>query len=897
MALSVAATADGSSPSSLTQLETLLRFAGNLRLLPAGPSEYLYLQSGPAAVDGVDDAEEFGNTCEKLSTLGFSEEQQAELCRVCSAVLLLGNVAFAGEGGTEPKEGQKLAVVHDAPLDDASSLLQVEPTALRSSLLSRKVSSGRGSSYTVPLSEQQCLDTRDALAKAIYASLFEWIVAHLNAYMAPPDAGSAADKETNLFVGLLDVFGFENFEFNSFEQVCAASRRSRLPVVASAPSVCVPLFSAHPTFASATVVGQLCINFTNERLQQQFIDALVKLQQQDYEREGLQQIEITYPDNAEQLSLLDAKMGVMGLLDEECALPKGSEESYVEKMHARFASSPHYEKPARGKIKAKRRSVVPSASGAMGSASTATAGKDLDVLQFSIAHYAGNVTYTAESWIDKNRGYLAPDLAFLMSTSSSTLLSTLFPRGSGGESKKSSTVLASFRASLRALSSTLLETNARYIRCLKPNASKTAGYFDGHFIARQLRYTGVSAVVEIQRSGYPISLPKADFIKRYRSCAFSDAALTSADLPVDTLCANVLSSIESLLCLETSWLDTLVVQLGKSKIFLREEAVVPSTARSKRAACIDARLLSRRVPCPFPARPLRHVCQRCTRTQVRLIEKAREAIWEEAATAGQRVARGMIARKGSQLMQAHSKAACNVRLALDAKEVVVANAALAVLQKAWDESRVSKRACVSLAWKQRELAELTAEVGQMMEALALETEAHASLAQVIESVEGGAGDFVALKVAWQSAGEAAPLALSVELASAMHKAKALLDAEEARVREAKVEAERAAEAAEKAAAKAEAERAAADAAADAAAQEAARLADEAARAKVKRQAEEYEAAEAKRRRDEEEVARQATERARAAEAAAEADALAAEGMDVIEVEVRNDPRPEKGAAG
>ena len=195
------------------------------------------------------------------------------------------------------------------------------------------------------------------------------------------------------------------------------------------------------------------------------------------------------------------------------------------------------------------------------------------MLQFSIAHYAGKVTYTAKSWIDKNRGYLAPDLAFLMSTSSSTLLSALFPRISGGECRKSSTVLASFRSSLRALSATLLQTNACYIRCLKPNASKIAGHFDGHFIARQLRYTGVSAVVEIQRSGYPISLPKADFFRRYRSCAFSDPALTSAKLPLDTLCANILSSIEALLGLDTSWLDTLSVQLGKTKIFLREEAV------------------------------------------------------------------------------------------------------------------------------------------------------------------------------------------------------------------------------------------------------------------------------------------------------------------------------------
>ena len=287
-----------------------------------------------------------------------------------------------------------------------------------------------------------------------------------------------------------------------------------------------------------------------------------------------------------------------------------------------------------------------------------------------------------------------------------------------------------------------------------------------------------------------------------------------------------------------------------------------------------------------------HGC-RAARTQVRLIEKAREAIWEEAATAGQRVARGMIARKGSRLMQAHSKAARNVRRALDSKEVVVAHAALTVLRTAWDESRLSKRACPwGLVWKQRELAELTAEVGQLMGALSIESEAHASLAKIIESVEEGSVDFAALEGAWQSAGEAAPLALSVELASAMRTAKELLEAEEVRVREAAEEARCATEATAKAAAKAEVaevERAAADAGADGVVQVAVRLVDKEARAEVKRQGEEYGVAEAKRRRDIEleEMAQQGTACALAVESAAEADSLAAEGMDVIEVEVRN----------
>ena len=234
-------------------------------------------------------------------------------------------------------------------------------------------------------------------------------------------------------------------------------------------------------------------------------------------------------------------MGVMGLLDEECQMPKGSEEQYVSKMHKFFAQSPYYAKPERGAGKVKRRSVMPSAQPTPSS-------KDIDKLQFSVIHYAGKVTYTAEAWLEKNRGFLQPELAFMMSNSAHPLLPTLFkPKAAGAGEKKKETVLASFRNSLRSLSATLLQTSARYIRCVKPNMAKVAGRFDGHFISRQLRYTGVAAVVEIQRSGYPISLRKGEFVKRYRSCAFSNPALLDPALDENAKCTNLLNIIRQVL--------------------------------------------------------------------------------------------------------------------------------------------------------------------------------------------------------------------------------------------------------------------------------------------------------------------------------------------------------------
>ena len=211
--------------------------------LLGGTADYAYLREGPADAEGINDADEWSATTNKMEILGFAQEQQTSVFRLLSGVLLMGNIEFV-DGD---KDQQKAA--DPALLAKVAELFKVGKEQLENALTSRKVSSGRGSSYTVPLTHSQCVDLRDALAKAIYTALFDWIVSRLNIFMQM-DTPLSEDDEDELFVGLLDVFGFENFEFNSLEQ--------------------------------------LCINFTNEKLQQQFIDALVKLQQEDYQREGIQ---------------------------------------------------------------------------------------------------------------------------------------------------------------------------------------------------------------------------------------------------------------------------------------------------------------------------------------------------------------------------------------------------------------------------------------------------------------------------------------------------------------------------------------------------------------------------------------------------------------------------------
>jgi myosin I len=197
--------------------------------LLASVADYAYTSEGPADADGINDAEEWATTVNKLDTLGFSLEQQTQVFKLLSGVLLMGNIKFV-DGDKDTQKASDPAV-----LSRVAELFKVGPQQLESALTSRKVSSGRGSSYTVPLTLSQCVDLRDALAKAIYANLFDWVVNRLNVFMQMSAVRSADDDddEDELFVGLLDVFGFE-------------ARRATLPFCCAQPQSS-PLLSSGST--------------------------------------------------------------------------------------------------------------------------------------------------------------------------------------------------------------------------------------------------------------------------------------------------------------------------------------------------------------------------------------------------------------------------------------------------------------------------------------------------------------------------------------------------------------------------------------------------------------------------------------------------------------------------
>ena len=298
----------------------------------------------------------------------------------------------------------------------------------------------------------------EALIKAVYGAAFDFIVEQVNSSIQGSSQlknKDAADAKHGASIGVLDIFGFETFEYNSFEQ--------------------------------------MCINYTNEALQQQFNRYVFKLEQQEYEKEGIMWKFISFPDNQDVLDLIDMKhTGIMALLDEQCILPKSNDNKFTRYLYGRCDDHPRF---------------------------SATSAQRVDHL-FSIEHYAGFVEYTTEGWLEKNKDQL-PAAAFeLIKSSDFELLSNInrFIRaeergGRGTVATKS--VSFQFSAQLRTLRSRIETTVPHYIRCLKPNDELAPDYFEPKNIVEQLRCGGVLEAVRVSRAGYPTRYPHDVFTARY----------------------------------------------------------------------------------------------------------------------------------------------------------------------------------------------------------------------------------------------------------------------------------------------------------------------------------------------------------------------------------------------
>jgi myosin heavy subunit len=430
----------------------------------AQPDEYEYLYTC-TDVDTIDDVDDFKTIQQAFKDLGFPPELVDNLYGVVSAVMALGNVTFTSGG-----RGGRAAVDDKEWLATAASLLAVDKATLEKALTIRELRIRNQETTLVDMNEAQALNTRDALAKFLYARMFDHLVQLINKYI-----GTIAQRMKT--IGILDIFGFEIFEHNSFEQ--------------------------------------LCINFTNEMLQQHFNNQTFKLEEAVYKAEAIVFKHVEFIDNQPMLDLITKRpTGLLPLLDEELVMPKGSDKTFLGKI---------FEQHKKNRV---FKSVLKNPN------------------HFVVRHYAGDVIYDAIGFLEKNRDTLNPDLMEMLFTSTAPLINELFnEKVALSTADQKSSLSKQFQRQLNNLMQELSRTEPHYIRCVKPNENKAAMEFVPRNCMEQLTYSGVFEAVAIRKQGFPFRLKHDEFAARYKCCA-DDASLAAAGNGVQGLCSVVVKAMK-----------------------------------------------------------------------------------------------------------------------------------------------------------------------------------------------------------------------------------------------------------------------------------------------------------------------------------------------------------------
>nr|CCA19817.1 myosinlike protein putative [Albugo laibachii Nc14] len=491
------------------------------------------------------DTERFAHTAQCLSTLGISAIDQLEIFKIVSAILYLSRLEFTASS----KDDDVSEVVSDSMNTETANticeLLRMRPEALAKALTKREMSLyAVTETYQVPLNVRQAIGARTALAVALYSYLFDWLIKRVN-----NSTRALKPKQVTNKICILDIFGFEHFENNSFEQ--------------------------------------LCINFANEKLQQNFTNDVFKNIQVEYQEEGIQWKMVDFVDNASVVTLIEGRFGVLSLLNEECMRPKGNDAAFANKLRAHYHDHEAFESPRFTRD------------------------------AFVINHYAGSVQYNTNGFLLKNSAdALQQDLLGLIGKSRSEFLRNLFPeemlkdavqqqqdekdsmvaqnamRSSLPMRRRTSivaeTVSSQFKAQLNGLMEDIRRTNVHYVRCIKPNSQKNAQLFCKKRVTEQLRCAGIIEAIRISRSAYPNRMLQSIFVDRFRTIALILARQSikkaSCDLPETLLAleANLASlsapelSQGELRPMTQKLLDAYLLpsqselyQIGKTKIFFR----------------------------------------------------------------------------------------------------------------------------------------------------------------------------------------------------------------------------------------------------------------------------------------------------------------------------------------
>uniref|UniRef100_A0A8C3MJB4 Myosin-7 n=1 Tax=Geospiza parvula TaxID=87175 RepID=A0A8C3MJB4_GEOPR len=424
-------------------------------LVTSNPYDYGYVSQGEVTVASIDDAEELLATDSAFDVLGFTAEEKAGVYKLTGAIMHFGNMKFKQKQREEQAEPDG---TEDA--DKSAYLMGLNSADLLKGLCHPRVKVGN-EYVTKGQSVQQVYYSIGALAKAVYEKMFNWMVVRIN--------NSLDTKQPRqYFIGVLDIAGFEIFDFNSFEQ--------------------------------------LCINFTNEKLQQFFNHHMFVLEQEEYKKEGIEWEFIDFGMDLQAcIDLIEKPMGIMSILEEECMFPKASDMTFKSKLYDNhLGKSANFGKPRNVKGKSEA--------------------------HFSLTHYAGTVDYNILGWLEKNKDPLNETVVGLYQKSALKLLAHLFSnyagadsgadsgKGKGAKKKGSSfqTVSALHRENLNKLMANLKTTHPHFVRCLVPNERKEPGVMDNALVMHQLRCNGVLEGIRICRKGFPNRILYGDFRQRYR---------------------------------------------------------------------------------------------------------------------------------------------------------------------------------------------------------------------------------------------------------------------------------------------------------------------------------------------------------------------------------------------
>ncbi|XP_075588361.1 myosin heavy chain isoform X7 [Dermatophagoides farinae] len=469
-------------------------------LLSNDIKDYYFVSQGKTVIEGVDDKAEMMVTDEAFDVLGFSAEEKFDIYRITSAVMHIGQMKFKQrprEEQCEPdgmEEGERVA-----------HLLGLNAADLYKNLSKPRIKVGN-EFVTQGRTAAQVSYSIGALAKAMYDRLFKWMVKKLNETLD-------TQQKRQYFIGVLDIAGFEIFDFNSFEQ--------------------------------------LCINFTNEKLQQFFNHHMFVLEQEEYKREGINWDFIDFGmDLAACIELIEKPMGILSILEEESMFPKATDKTFEEKLKTNhLGKSPNFQKPKPPKPGCKE-------------------------AQMAIVHYAGTVPYNVVGWLEKNKDPLNDCVVDQFKHGSNNLIQTIFEDhpglgggddggkgGKGGGRKKGSgfqTVSALYREQLNKLMATLRSTQPHFVRCIIPNETKSPGVIDAHLVMHQLTCNGVLEGIRICRKGFPNRMVYPDFKQRYTILA--PTAVPKGFVDAKVAAEKVLSAIQ---------LDENDFRYGHTKIFFR----------------------------------------------------------------------------------------------------------------------------------------------------------------------------------------------------------------------------------------------------------------------------------------------------------------------------------------